>query len=487
MKSKKYDKMEPMLKTYNTLSQKKEAFKPLLKKKVNIFVCGPTVYDFSHIGHARTYVIFDAIVSYLKEIGLEVFYLQNITDIDDKIIKRANEQEITPEKLSRHFEEEYYKDMKDLKVESISKYARATDYIPEIISQVKRLQEKGYAYQIEDGVYYDISKFKDYGKLSGRKLKKTNDAVSRIDESKNKRNKGDFCLWKLSKPGEPKWKSPFGEGRPGWHIEDTAITEKHFGCQYDIHGGARDLIFPHHEAEISQMEALCNKEPMSKYWLHTGFLRVNGKKMSKSLGNFITIREFLKSYSSIEEPYRLLRFLVLKSHYRSPINYSKNKILQTKKELERIEKFINNLEKIDKNTKDSKNAKKIILNVKQNFQKSMDDDFNTPKAIAAIFDFINKVNSLIKKDKISTKESKEIIKTLKEFDKIFKIGLGKTYHKHYRITLEDHAGLKDKIQLRKQYREKKDWQKADEIRKEIEKLGYEIEDTENGTEIKKID
>jgi len=320
-----------MLRVYNTLSQKKEIFRPRQNKKVNLFVCGPTVYDFSHIGHARTYIAFDMIAKYLKEKGYKVFYLQNITDIDDKIIKRAKEKNITPKQLARKFEKEYYKDMKALGITSVSKYARATDYIQEIINQVKKLIEKGVAYRINDGIYYDITKFKDYGKLSRRTVLQAEDAVSRIDEAKEKRNKGDFCLWKFSKPGEPKWKSPWGWGRPGWHIEDTAITQKHFGYQYDIHGGARDLIFPHHEAEIAQMEAISGKKPMAKYWLHTGFLTVEGKKMSKSLGNFITIREFLKENSP-----QILRMLVLKNHYRSPIDYSEKEINQAKKELQRI-------------------------------------------------------------------------------------------------------------------------------------------------------
>src|SRR4030042_5837800 len=283
-----------MLKLYNTQNRKKETFKPGKGKKINLFVWGPTVYDFSHIGHARTYISFDVIVKYLRETGFDVFYLQNITDIDDKIIERAKKTKTSPQKLAEKFKKEYLKDVKDLNITSVSKYAKATDYTKEIISQAKRLMKKGYAYQIEDGIYYDISKFKNYGKLSGRTIIQAEDGVSRIDQAKNKKNKGDFCLWKKSKPGEPKWSSPWFEGRPGWHIEDTAITEKQFGPQYDIHGGAQDLIFPHHEAEIAQMEAISKKHPLVQYWLHTGFLRVEGQKMAKSLGNFITIRDFLK-------------------------------------------------------------------------------------------------------------------------------------------------------------------------------------------------
>ncbi|MFH1780683.1 MAG: cysteine--tRNA ligase, partial [Candidatus Nealsonbacteria bacterium] len=327
-----------MLKIYNTLSRKKEAVKLKNGKAVRLFVCGPTVYDYSHLGHARTYIAFDVIAKYFKEKGLDVFYLQNITDIDDKIIQRAQEKGITAEKLAQDFEKEYLQDMKSLQVDSVTKYARATDYIKEIITQVKTLKEKGFAYQIADGIYYDISKFKNYGKLSGRTVLQAEDAVSRIDESKEKKNKGDFCLWKFAKKDEPSWPSPFGYGRPGWHIEDTAIAQKFFGTQYDMHGGAKDLIFPHHEAEIAQMETISGKKPMVKYWIHTGFLTVNGKKMSKSLGNFITIQDFIKQHSA-----RILRFMIVKSYYRSPADYMENSVEQAKKELEHIDEFVRKL------------------------------------------------------------------------------------------------------------------------------------------------
>ncbi len=468
-----------MIKVYNTLSKEKEALKPLKDKEINLFVCGPTVYDFSHIGHARTYIIFDVIVNYLKSQGFKLFYLQNITDIDDKIIKRAKEKNKEWKEIAKKFELEYKKDMKELRIDSVDKYAKATDYIQAIESQVKRLMEKGFAYKLNDGIYYDISKFKEYGKLSKRKAEKSEDAISRIDKNKNKRNKGDFCLWKFSKPNEPSWKSNLGEGRPGWHIEDTAITEKEFGFQYDIHGGARDLIFPHHEAEISQMEALSGKKPMAKYWLHTGFLRVEGRKMSKSLGNFITIKEFLKENSP-----NLLRFLIIKSHYRSPINYSEAKLIKTEKELERIEEFVARLKEI-KNNKSSKS--KLAEKTRKEFQKAMNDDFNTPEAIASIFNLVNKGNKLIDQEKISKKEAEEIINLLKEIDKIFKIDLTKTDD---RITLKNKVQISKKlnalINKREKHRKNKDWEKADKARKEIEKLGYRIKDTKEGPKIKKF-
>src|SRR3989338_380174 len=251
---------------YDTLSKTKKKLTKT-RKKLRLFVCGPTVYDLSHIGHARTYIAFDMLVKYLRHESYKVEYLQNITDIDDKIINRANEEGKSTKEIAENFEKEYLEDMGALGITSVDKYARASDYIEDIVSQVEVLLSKKYAYEIKnDGIYYDISKFKNYGKLSGRTILKAEDATSRIDDSIKKRNKGDFALWKFSKPGEPKWNSPWGKGRPGWHIEDTAITESYFGSQYDIHGGARDLIFPHHEAEISQMEAISGKEPLAKYW-----------------------------------------------------------------------------------------------------------------------------------------------------------------------------------------------------------------------------
>ena len=465
-----------MLKLYNTLTRKKEVFKSLRNKKVNFFVCGPTVYDFSHIGHARTYVIFDVIVKYLRQKRYDVFYLQNITDIDDKIINRAKEKKISPQKLARDFEKEYLKDIKDLKINSVTKYARATEHIKEIINQVQRLLKKGYAYQIEDGIYYDISKFKEYGKLSKRTVLQAEDAVSRIDESKEKRNKGDFCLWKFSKEGEPVWPASFGRGRPGWHIEDTAITEKYFGPQYDIHGGAKDLIFPHHEAEIAQMEAISGKKPMVKYWLHLGFLTVNGRKMAKSFGNFISIKDFLK-----ENPARLLRFLIIKTLYRSPINYKEKLLLQTKKELERIEEFIKKMQnakcKMQKN-----NSKFKISKFRKDFDLAMEDDFNTPKAVAVIFELINKGNSLIDKNKISSNDAKNILNLLKNFDEVLGINL-----KYEIKKLPLPQEILNLVKERERYREQKNWKGADEIRSKIRKMGYWVEDTEKGPKLKKVE
>ena len=463
------------LKVYNTLTRKKEIFKPRKGKKVNIFVCGPTVYDYAHIGHARTYIAFDVIVKYLREKGYDVFYLQNITDIDDKIINRAKKEGISWKEVARKFEKEYKKDIKALGINSVSKYARATKHIKEIVSQVERLLKKGYAYQIEDGIYYDISKFKDYGKLSGRTVLQAEDAVSRIDESVSKRNKGDFCLWKFwsHKDWEPKWKSPWGYGRPGWHIEDTAITEKYFGPQYDIHGGARDLIFPHHEAEIAQMEAISGKKPLVKYWLHTGFLTINGQKMSKSLGNFITIKEFLNKHSA-----RLLRFFVLKSHYRSPLDYSEKAILQTQNELERIDEFVEKIQNA-KFKMQNDNPKFKIGKFKNKFEGAMDDDFNTPKAIAVIFELIKEVNPMLDKNQITQKEAKQILDFLNSIDKVF----GFIFKKE---KIKIPKNIQKLVEKREKLRKQKKWEEADKIRKQVEDLGYEIQDTPSGPKIRKL-
>ena len=472
-----------MLKIYNSLTGKKNIFKPRKKGRVQMFVCGPTVYDFPHIGHARTYIAFDAFVKYLRLKGYDVFYLQNITDIDDKIINRAKESGITPKELALKFEKQYLGDMKALGVNSVSKYARATAHIKEIISQVRRLYEKGYAYKISDGIYYDISKFKGYGKLSRRTSLQAEDAVSRIDEAKEKRNKGDFCLWKFFKPGEPKWKSEFGYGRPGWHIEDTAITEKFFGPQYDIHGGARDLIFPHHEAEISQMEAISGKEPLVRYWMHTGFLTIEGKKMSKSLGNFITIKDFLEKYQP-----EILRLLVLKVLWRSPLDYSPRKVRETQSALAKIEEFLVKVEEVtvakhlDKKEKaGDKKLKALLKKARKDFFLFLDDDFNTPKALSAIFDFIKEANKILAKNKITREQGKEIIAFFKEMNNVFGILDFKKIRNRNLVP----AGIVKLAEKRQVLREKKEWAKADSVRKEIEERGFLVEDTQTGFRLKK--
>ena len=390
------------IKLHNTLSGSVEEFQPISSNEVKLFVCGPTVYDFDHLGHAKTYTQFDFVARVFRYLGYNVTYLQNITDIDDKIIIRAREQNVEPSLLAQEFEKYHIEDMEKLGNTSVTKYARATDYIPQIVSQVERLVSKGIAYRISDGYYFDIKKFDAYGKLSGRQSLAPNDAVSRIDDNPEKRNLGDFCLWKFKKESEPSWPTSLGEGRPGWHIEDTAITETEFGPQYDIHGGAIDLIFPHHEAEIAQMESVSGLKPFVRYWLHTGFLNIKSEKMSKSLGNFLTIRE---AWERVVSPLSL-RYLFLLSHYRTPASFS----------FEALEAAANAYEKL-KNIVPTWTSDVQVGEVdeayKAKFVEKLENDFNTPQALAILWTLV--------KDKEVLPENK--LATIIDFDKVLGLGL----------------------------------------------------------------
>jgi cysteinyl-tRNA synthetase len=445
------------LKFYNTLSKEKEIFTPINKEKVNFFVCGPTVYDYSHLGHGKTYTQFDVLVRALRYFGYVVFYLQNITDIDDKIINRAKEQNISPKELAEKFEKIYLENMASLGITSVNKYARATDYIPQIIKQVETLIEKGYAYKTSDGIYFETAKFKNYGKLSGRTELKEDDAVSRIDESKDKKGWNDFCLWKAEKEGEPSWDAPFGKGRPGWHIEDTAITETFFGPQYDIHGGARDLIFPHHECEIAQMESASGCSPLVKYWLHTGFLNIDSKRMGKSNGNFKTLREMTESGILP----MAFRFWVLMAHYRSPMNWNQEALLGAEIALKRLYKLYIEL---------GEDIGKISKEYQQRFKEYLEDDLDTPRALALLWD-------VFKDENLSSTDKKA---TVLDFDKV--LGLGFENLKEEKIPEE----IIKLAEEREQARANKDFKKSDELRDKINSLGYEITDSSEGPKISKI-
>ena len=450
------------MKIYNTLTRKIEEFRPIEDKKVNFFVCGPTVYDYSHLGHAKTYTQFDFIVRYLRYRGYMVTYVQNITDIDDKIIKRSQEKGVAWDRLAKEFELIYFEDMASLHNTSVTKYARATDYIDQIVSQVKVLLEKGFAYKISDGIYYEVSKFADYGKLSGRTEVGEEDAVSRIDENREKRGWNDFCLWKISKPGEPAWETEIGRGRPGWHIEDTAITETLFGPQYDIHGGAVDLIFPHHEAEISQIEGASGKNPMVRYWMHTGFLNIDSKKMSKSRGNFETIRQALEKYD-----YRVLRFLFLSSNYRSTMDFSEEALGQAKNSLRRMQDFIC---RIDTSIDNSEEEKEVDM-LREGVNEALSNDFDTSTAFASIFDFIRAKNA-------KGKSGKFVYDFFVEINGFLDI-----------FNFEEEIIPEEIIKLNKEReraRNAKDWQESDRLRELIKEKGYVVEDSKNGCKIKRV-
>jgi cysteinyl-tRNA synthetase len=449
------------LRVFNTLTRAKEVFAPSPDKRVNLFVCGPTVYDYPHLGHAKTTVQFDFIVRYLRHKGYDVFYVQNITDIDDKIINRARMMGVTWERIAGDYERIYLEDMKALGNTSVTCYARATDHIDRIVMQVQTLLAKGYAYHTSDGIYYDLTKFPAYGKLSGRTELREEDAVSRVDESGEKRNWNDFCLWKARKHGEPYWDTPLGPGRPGWHIEDTAITEAFFGPQYDMHGGAVDLIFPHHEAEIAQMEAASGLEPLVRYWLHTGFLNLNAQKMSKSLGNFMTIRDTLKHYNA-----RTIRFFFISSHYRSTMDFNESSLAQAQSALERIEEFIFSINAEHDDAADEP----AIASCRRSIFAALDDDFNTPPAFAAVFDFIRAQN-------IKGRPGRRSYELLRELNDI--IGI---------IDFNPKSVEREIVSLiaeRQEQRAHGDYARADEIRACLLEMGIQLYDTGDGVKWRK--
>lgn len=448
------------MKVFNTLSDGKKELEIPSRRALRLFVCGPTVYDYPHIGNARTFMVFDIFARYLRSKGVKLAYLQNITDIDDKIIDRANEQNTDWEEIARRYEKIFLENMKALGIKSVDMYARATNYIPEIIVQIKTLIQKKHAYLIEDdGYYFDLSTFPNYGKLSRRTVSQAEDAVSRIDRSEKKRNRGDFALWKLSKENEPGWKTELGFGRPGWHIEDTAITERFFGPQYDIHGGALDLKFPHHEAEIAQQESASGKTPFVRTWMHSGFLTARGEKMSKSLQNFVTVNDFLAKYPA--EHFRMLTFM---HHYRSPLDYTEELVSTAKKNLSDIGAFIAKL----KNAKGLENSG-LAAEFTKKFTEAMEDDLNTPKALAAVFEIMAIAQPVLWS--LSPKSAKALAKSIEKA--LLSAGLAPLRPK---ITLK----AKFLARRREKYRTSQQFMQSDALRNRILELGFTIEDTPNG-------
>lgn len=471
------------IRVYNSLGKKKELFEPLVPGKVRMYVCGPTVYDSSHIGHARSVVVFDVIVRYLKAKGFDVTYVRNFTDVDDKIIDKANQLGIDSQEVAERFIKEFHEDMDALNVERATIEPKATEHISQIIQFIEKLIKKGFAYQINGDVYYSVEKFKEYGKLSGRKLEDM-EAGARVEIDERKHNPFDFVLWKSSKPGEPAWESPWGKGRPGWHIECSAMSNEYLGETFDIHGGGKDLNFPHHENEIAQSEGIFGK-PFVKYWIHNGFVNIDQEKMSKSLGNFLMIKDVIKTYHP-----DVVRLFLLSNHYRSPIDFTDKAMDEARSGLDKIYAF---LERAEEKIGLISDQDVETGDCFQRFSEAMDDDFNSARGIGILFDTVRSTNRLL--DQHQDNLSQMIKKTIQSNrSDILKIGnvLGilmeppKIYFDKKRFRgLEqksiDPDVIDKMVKEREEARKTKNWEKADQIRKQLDDMNIIIEDRPDGT------
>ena len=458
------------MKIFNTMTRRKEEFVPLDKNEVKIYACGPTVYNYIHIGNARPLCVFDVLRRYLEYRGFNVKFVQNFTDVDDKIIKRANEEGITFEEVSKKYINEFWTDAHGLNFKDATVHPKATENIDEIINIIKTLEEKGYAYAVDGDVYYRTLKFKDYGKLSHQPIEDLQSGA-RIAIGEKKENPLDFALWKAAKEGEPYWDSPWGKGRPGWHIECSAMNRRYLGASIDIHCGGKDLVFPHHENEIAQSEA-ANDAPFAKYWMHNGYINVDNVKMSKSLGNFKTVREIANVYG-----YEVIRYFLISSHYRSPINYSIDIIEQCQSALDRLYTCRESLDFAIKNAKsdipDDEEILKLIADAKNEFINAMDDDLNTADGIAAVFDLVSTINTEIINKEVSLNVCK---KAAEMFDELTGV-LGLVYNRKSNDIDDDIEKL---IEERQNARANKDWATADKIRDELKARGIILKDTPQG-------
>ncbi|MDH7517692.1 MAG: cysteine--tRNA ligase [Candidatus Thermoplasmatota archaeon] len=493
------------LKIYNTLTKKKEKFVPVEKGKVKMYVCGMTVYSDAHIGHARTYFAFDVIRRYFEYKGYKVTYVQNITDVDDKIIAAANQEGVDPLEYSRRFTEKCLEDLDRLGIRRADVYPKASETIPDMIKMIEEIIRKGYGYVSDGDVYFSVEKFKDYGKLSGQKIDEMK-VGARIEPGEQKRNPLDFALWKKSKPGEPSWDSPWGRGRPGWHIECSTMSSKYLGLPFDIHGGGMDLRFPHHENEIAQAEAATDKR-FAKYWMHVGLLTINGEKMSKSLGNIVNIRDLLGKWDS-----EVVRFFFAQTHYRSPPDFNDKALSDAEKGLERIRRLKEKIEGLCKNVSSNKfdvksltsSEKKYldaINDFKEKFEDAMDDDFNTPQAIAVFFDFVNNSNRFFEENKNPSRElCRHALDVLVELGGVLTLFQPTSYRKDasedpvllerlYNVVSKYDKKIKKTsiknlmetiIGFREKARKDKNWGLADKVRKELLDIGFEIQDTRDG-------
>ncbi len=460
------------MKIFNTQTRQKEDFKPIEDGKVRLYACGPTVYNFFHIGNARPFIIFDTLRRYLEYRGFDVTFVQNFTDIDDKMIDNAKAEGTTVKALADKYIDEYYKDARALNIKAATVHPKATEHIGDIIALIQKLMDKGLAYEANGDVYYNTTAFKDYGKLSGQSIEDL-ESGARIEVNESKRHPIDFALWKAKKEGEPAWDSPWGEGRPGWHIECSAMSMKYLGETIDIHGGGQDLVFPHHENEVAQSEGATGKT-FCHYWMHNGYINIDNTKMSKSKGNFFTVRDILGKFDPIA-----VRLFMLSAHYRNPINFSSELLEQAVSALERIKNFresLNFIAETDKDT-ESKGIEALNEQYKERFNSAMDDDLNTADAIGVIFEYIKAVNVAFE-DGAPAGEAK----AAKAFvDSLLDV-LG--------LLTDDAEAIPDEIlklvDARAEARKAKDWAKADEIRDALKEKGYEVKDTSDGARISRI-
>lgn len=466
------------MRLYNSLTRQKEEFVPIVPGEVKMYVCGPTVYNYFHIGNGRTFIIFDTIRRYLEYRGYKVTFIQNFTDIDDKMINKANAEGITVKELGDKFIDEYYQDADGLQVKRATINPRATEYIDEVVEFVKDLIDRGFSYEIDGDVYFSTKKFEEYGKLCGQNLEDLQSGA-RISVDERKKDPMDFAVWKSQKPGEPAWESPWGLGRPGWHIECSCMAKKLLGDTIDIHGGGMDLKFPHHENEIAQSEAVTGQK-FANYWMHAAFVNVDNKKMSKSENNFVTAREALKKYNS-----DVIRFLMLSGHYRTQINFSAELLDSAKSSVERLYNCVNNLENLinEVNRKEANDSEKAYLKSldkhREKFVEKMDDDFNTADGISVIFDLIKDINNNVSIDS-SSELCEGALNLIRELGSPLGI-LQKTEEKSLEVEIQE---LIDK---RQEARKNRDFALADKIRDDLKARNIILEDTPQGVRWKKID
>jgi len=461
------------LKVYNTLTRQKEDFNPIEDGKVKMYVCGMTVYDDMHMGHARSIVVFDMIVRYLRWKGYEVTHVTNFTDIDDKIINRANEEGIPALELSERYIEKYFVDADSLGIQRADIYPKASECIEDIIEMIQRIMDNGFGYIADDGsVYFSVDRVENYGRLTGQKLE---DMLSgaRVDIEDAKRNPMDFALWKAAKPGEISWDTPWGRGRPGWHIECSAMCSRFLGDLIDIHGGGNDLIFPHHEDEILQTEAATG-EKLANYWIHNGMLQIQDEKMSKSLKNFFTIKQVLERFTKEE-----IRFYLLNTHYRGPLSYSDTAMEEAAASLKRLHNLYYELRNAAENAVGEENAGELSSKLRLDFEQNMDDDFNTRAAISTAFEMVREANRLISEDLLSKKGAEDLLKVLRDIDQVLGI-----LPSDQPTSVEAKRIVQILVDIRQELRRQKFFDLADEIRNRLLEAGIKVEDTAEGVKWK---